>query len=66
MTQMHRRRSSRANLTVRSFSQIRAGIERSRSAGAEYGVRFHAHAGEIEIIVWQGDRDVFRTARRLP
>ena len=46
--------------------QIRAGIERGRSAGAEYGVQFRAHAGEIEIIVSQGDRHVFRTARRLP
>ena len=47
-------------------SQIRAGIERGRSAGAEYGVQFRAHAGEIEIIVSQGDHHVFRTARRLP
>ena len=46
--------------------QIRAGIERGRSAGAEYDVQFRAHAGEIEIIVSQGDRHVFRTARRLP
>ena len=46
--------------------KIRAGIERSRSGGAEYGLQFRVHAGEIEIIVSQGDRDVFRTARRLP
>ena len=46
--------------------EIRAGIARGRSAGAEYGVAFRAHAGEIEIIVSQGDRHVFRTARRLP
>jgi len=46
--------------------EIRAGIEEHRSASAEYGVQFRAHAGELEIIVSQGDRHVFRAARRLP
>jgi hypothetical protein len=46
--------------------QIRAGLAESRSAGAEYDVQFRAHAGELEIIVSQGDRHVFRAARRLP
>jgi hypothetical protein len=46
--------------------QIRAGIERGQSAGDEYGVQFRAHAGELEVIVSQGDHHVFRAARRLP
>ena len=46
--------------------EIRAGIERGKSASAEYGVQFRAHGGELEIIVSQGDRSVFRAARRLP
>jgi hypothetical protein len=46
--------------------QVRAGIAKGRAAGAEYGLQFRAHAGELDITVLLGDRRLFQTSRRLP
>ena len=46
-------------------AELRAGVARGRTPG-ECDVQFRAHAGELEIVVSQGDRRIFRTSRRLP
>lgn len=46
--------------------EVRKGLVKGRVAGAEYGLQFRAHGGELDITVSQGDRRLFRTSRRLP
>ena len=45
--------------------ELRAGVARRRTAG-DCDVQFRAHAGELEIIVSQGGRHIFRTSHPLP
>ena len=46
--------------------QLRAGVATGRARGVGCDVDFRAHAGELEIVVSQGGRRVYRTSQRLP
>jgi len=65
MNSMLRHAGYTAATIAQLAEELRAGVAGCRTSG-ECDVQFRAHAGELEIVVTQGDRRIFRTSRRLP